>query len=158
MSPASAVGAHSHASFGGAEEEKLRAKLESSLEREKALSQRYVPKLLYVQVHTRALHRDPFLLSFEAQLQQWLSPSTVEISSHPSAKKQPIRTRRSAELEHTQLFREEGEDSGGSDNSIRKGLKQLRKKIRLAKYLETKDNIFLHGLVNNPHHLPPPQD
>ena len=64
-----------------------------------------------------------------------------------------MKSRRSAELERSWLSttEEDGvEDYSSSNSSIRKGLQQLRKKIRLAKYLDVKDNVLLHNLVNTP--------
>ena len=103
--------------------------------------------------------------SFEAQLQQWLSPTVTDFSDEPSANKKTVKSRQSAELEQSWLSRGKERDETevsevyySSDSSVRRGLQQLRKKIRLAKYMDVQDNILLHNLMNTtPPHVPTPQ-
>ena len=155
VSPASVAAAPVNINRYSALEEEVRTKLENSLKKEKALSRRYGRSRLAVNsVFTNLLILTVVISllssSFEAQLQQWLSPSGT---SEPARKtsKSCAKSRHSSGLERRQLARGESDDHSGGDASIRQGLKQLKKKIRLAKYLDTKDNILLYNLANPPH-------
>ena len=92
-------------------------------------------------------HQASCLFSFEAQLQQWLSQSSI-VSSGPLTKRQQTKRRHSLELKRSeQEGWDELHDSGAS---IRRGLQQLHEKIRQAKRLDTRENILLHSLISSP--------